>query len=149
MKIINMRPPRIALVFTIVAAVFHWSLNRGEAMHFSLPWAGVLFGIAGFIIMMWAWLLFKKQDLAVCPLARTTHIAMGGPYRFTRNPMYLGFVLMVSGLALYIGTLSFYLSSLIYFAVLNFVFCPYEESKLVKAFGDEYIRCRDGVRRWV
>jgi protein-S-isoprenylcysteine O-methyltransferase Ste14 len=51
----------------------------------------------GFFFMMWAWWLFKQQDLAVCHTAKTEHITAEGPYRFTRNPMYLGFVLMMLG----------------------------------------------------
>lgn len=149
MSIINMRPPRIAIVLTLIAAAFHWCLNIWEGMRFSWPWVGALLGLTGFFFMMWAWWLFKRQDIAVCPTARTEHITTEGPYRFTRNTMYLGIVLMMLGLALYIGTMPFYLSTIGYFAILNFAFCPYEENKLVKAIGNEYLQYRNRVRRWL
>ena len=144
-----MRPPRIGMSLMLIAAALHWYLKMGERIRFSRPWIGALIGLAGFLIMMWAWLLFKQLDLAVCPTAQTSHITEKGPYRFTRNPMYLGFVLMMAGLALSIGTLPFYLAAIIYFAILNFLFCPYEEIKLMKAFGNEYQKYRNRIRRWI
>jgi protein-S-isoprenylcysteine O-methyltransferase Ste14 len=149
MNITNMRPPRIAMALTLIAAAVHWSLNLGERTRFSLPWTGLSIGIAGFFLMMWSWWLFKTQHLAVCLPQKTAHIIKAGPYRFSRNPMYLGMILMLLGLALYVGTLPFYLSAIGYFAILNFFFCPYEENKLANAFGKEYIRYRDRVRRWI
>ncbi|HAM53764.1 MAG TPA: hypothetical protein DCP92_24860 [Nitrospiraceae bacterium] len=149
MRIINMRPPRIALSLTLIAGAFHWCLNIWERMRFSLPWVGASVGLTGFILMMWAWWLFKQHAIAACPTARTTHITTDGPYRFTRNPMYLGMLLIMTGLALYIGTMPFFLSTIGYFAILNFVYCPYEENKLAKAFGQEYIQYRNRVRRWL
>ncbi|MBF0559343.1 MAG: isoprenylcysteine carboxylmethyltransferase family protein [Nitrospirae bacterium] len=149
MSIINMRPPIIAIVLTLLAASLHWGLHIGETVWFSMPWAGVLLGIAGFLVMMWAWSLFKQQDLALCPTAKTEHITTKGPFRFTRNPMYLGMVLIMLGLSLYFGTLPFYISATVFFAVLNIVFCPYEENKLAEAFGDEYMHYRTRVRRWL
>jgi protein-S-isoprenylcysteine O-methyltransferase Ste14 len=72
-----------------------------------------------------------------------------GPYRFTRNPMYLGLVLILAGLALGVGTAPFYLSAIAYFMILNFIFCPYEERKLINSFGPEYIEYMTRVRRWI
>jgi protein-S-isoprenylcysteine O-methyltransferase Ste14 len=149
MRLINMRPPRIALVLTMLAAALHWAFHHGEPLRLFLPWTGTLVGIAGFSLMMWSWLIFKKQHLAVCLPQKTSHLAKAGLYRFSRNPMYLGMVLMLLGLALIAGTLPFYLSAAGYFAILNFLFCPYEENKLSLAFGREYERYRHAVRRWL
>jgi len=149
MSIVKMRPPRIAASLTVMAVAFHWWLINGESARFSSAWGGAFLGLAGFVLMMWAWLLFKRQSLAVCLPDRTAYITKAGPYRFTRNPMYLGMVLMMLGLALYLGTAPFYLSAVIYFGILDFFFCPYEESKLTAAFGAEYLRYRKRVRRWI
>jgi protein-S-isoprenylcysteine O-methyltransferase Ste14 len=137
------------MALTLIAAAIHWSLNLGEKTRLSLAWIGALMGVVGFFVMMWSWWVFKTQHLAVCPLQRTEHLTKGGPYRFSRNPMYLGMLLMMLGLALYIGTLPFYLSALGYFAILNFSFVPYEEHKLANAFGVEYREYRGNVRRWL
>ena len=149
MSIIDMRPPRIAMALTLIAAVLHWSLNIWEGFSFSCLWGGAILALAGFSLMMWSWGLFKKGNIAICPKANTISLITNGPYRFTRNPMYLGFVLILAGLALCVGTPPFYLSAMVYFVIINRVFCPYEESKLINSFGCEYIQYMRSVRRWV
>ncbi len=149
MNILTMRPPRIGMALTLIAAIMHWSLKIWETARFSFPTVGASIGVAGFVLMMWSWVVFKQQELPVCVTGVSGHITKSGPYIFSRNPMYLGMVLMLLGLALYVGTLPFYLSAGIYFAILNFVFCPYEENKLATAFGEEYFLYRSRVRRWV
>ncbi len=149
MLIINMRPPRIGMALAFIAAALHWSFRVWEPTWLSMPRTGITIGIAGFALMMWSWGLFKQQHLAVCVTGISGHITKVGPYRFSRNPMYLGMVLMTLGLAVYVGTVPFYLSAIAYFLVLNLIFCPYEESKLFNAFGDEYALYKQRVRRWI
>ncbi len=151
MSIINitMRPPRIAAAFTLIAAALHWLWGLINAPRFSLFWPGVVAGLAGAAVMLWAWLLFKRQGLAVCPTAPTLNIIKQGPYRFSRNPMYLGMLLMLLGLALSMGTLPFYLSAFAFFAVMTGTFCPYEEEKLATTFGEAYRSYAKHVRRWI
>jgi protein-S-isoprenylcysteine O-methyltransferase Ste14 len=149
MKIIALRPPRIAMGLAACAALLHWGLDLRQGLRLSLPGTGMAIGIAGFGLMMWVWLIFRKRDIALCPMAPTTQLAVDGPYRFTRNPMYLGMVLMLAGLALFFGTLPFYGAALGYLLILNSVFCPYEESKLEEAFGSPYRMYRSRTRRWI
>jgi protein-S-isoprenylcysteine O-methyltransferase Ste14 len=149
MSIIDMRPPRIALALTLIAAVLHWTLNIWQGLSFSWLRGGAILVLAGFSLMMWSWGLFKKRNIAICPKSETASLITDGPYRFTRNPMYLGFVLILAGLALGVGTPPFYLSAIVYFMIINFVFCPYEESKLINSFGCEYILYMRQVRRWI
>lgn len=149
MRLLTMRPPRIALLLTVLAAAVHRASHRGEPVRFFLPLTGTFVGTAGFALMMWSWRIFKQEDLAICPLQATAHITSAGPYRFSRNPMYLGIFLMLLGLALFIGTLPFTLSAFGYFAIMHFIFCPYEESKLGHAFGSDYAQYRSRVRRWL
>jgi protein-S-isoprenylcysteine O-methyltransferase Ste14 len=149
MKIIELRPPRIAIALTFFATLFHWLIRSEEHFRLSFPWLGVSLGAAGLCIMLWAWWLFRKKALAICPTAATASIVTYGPYRFSRHPMYLGMVIMMAGIAVYIGTAPFYVAALVYFLVLNFVFCPYEERKLIGAFGGEYTDYTRRVRRWL
>ncbi|HTP67142.1 MAG TPA: isoprenylcysteine carboxylmethyltransferase family protein [Geobacteraceae bacterium] len=149
MQLINFRPPRIGMLFALLATVLHLLFPTPEECSFSSPVIGVTLGAAGFTAMMWSWVLFRKGDVAICPTARTTRLITGGVYRISRNPMYLGMASMLSGLAFYIGTPPFYLAAIGYFIVLNYVFCPYEEAKLLAAFKEEYANYRARVRRWL
>jgi protein-S-isoprenylcysteine O-methyltransferase Ste14 len=149
MKMINFRPPRIGMLFALVAAGLHWLLPVWYSYRFSFPAVGAILVIAGFSIMMWAWWLFQKNNVAICPTAHTAHLLTGGVYRISRNPMYLGMVSMLLGLAVYAGTPPFYFAAIGYFAVLNFVFCPYEEAKLISTFGQDFLNYKAKVRRWM
>ena len=86
---------------------------------------------------------------AICPTAETTALITDDVYRLTRNPMYLGIVLMLLGIALATGSLPCYLASLAFFLIIDVVFCPYEERKLEQAFGSDYARYVGAVRRWL
>ena len=147
MKLIELRPPRIAMVLTGFAALM--SRLIGSGVRLSVPWLGVVLGVTGLVVMLWPWWLFRKEGLPICPTADTAHINTRGPYRLSRHPMYAGMVLMMAGIAVHVGTIPFYLSAVVYFAILNFVFCPFEENKLTIAFGESYTDYMKRVGRWL
>jgi protein-S-isoprenylcysteine O-methyltransferase Ste14 len=149
MKVIDFRPPRIAMLFGLAAAALHWGLPVWNKMRFSYPVFGAVTAAGGFMAMMWGWWLFKKHDVAICPTQKTVRLVTRGIYRFTRNPMYLGFILMLLGLAFFVGTPPFYLAAGAYFVLINWVFCPYEEAKLTGTFGQEFLNYKARVRRWL
>lgn len=149
LRIINLRPPKIAQALVLVAALLHIFTPMRDMTVYSQPVAGAVLGILGFFIMMWGWSLFKNQGTAICPTAVNTYLVTTGIYRYTRNPMYLGVIIVLLGIAIYVGSIPFYLISVIYFIIINHVFCPYEEKKLVTTFGNDYLEYKNRVRRWL
>jgi protein-S-isoprenylcysteine O-methyltransferase Ste14 len=149
MKIIEMRPPRIAIVLVAIAFALHWLLPIWERLGFSYPLLGATIAVLGIAAIIWSWWLFKKRKVAICPRAKTEKLIVDGLYRFSRNPMYVGFVVVLSGIALTMGTLPFLFATFIYFIILNSVFIPFEEHKLENAFGSEYLAYKKRVRRWL
>lgn len=149
LTIINFRPPRIAMVLTVIALAVHLIPKIWDGIRFSVPQFGVPLGLIGFFIMIWAWWLFKKGNVAVCPKSKTASLITQGPYRFTRNPMYLGMVFILLGIAFCVGTPPFFLSTITFLLIINFVFCPYEENKLSSTFGKEFTNYKKRVRRWI
>ncbi len=149
MFIVKLSAIVVAALFGLAAAGFHWFFHLGNGIRFSSHWLGIVIGVGGFIIMAWAGDTFKRRNIAIMPTADPTRLTNAGPYCFTRNPMYLGTLLMLLGLSIYIGTIPFYVSSAVYFAVLNLTYCRYEENKLMTAFGPEYAGYRARVRRWL
>ena len=99
--------------------------------------------------MMLAWWQFKERKVAICPTASTNYLITDGIYRLTRNPMYLGMVTMLGGVAVFFGTLPFYAVTIVYFILIDRSFCPYEEEKLLATFERDYDAYRSKVRRWV
>jgi len=146
---IRFRPPRMAMAFVSAAAVLHWLLSDRLPFRLSSQAGGCALGVVGFSVMMRGWWLFKNARVALSPRAETTQLVTHGIYRVTRNPMYLGLVLMMVGLAVSAGSVPFYAAALAYFVVINWVFCRYEEAKLTAHFGNEYAEYSRRVRRWL
>jgi protein-S-isoprenylcysteine O-methyltransferase Ste14 len=120
------------------------SLPRG----LSLTAAAVLL-VPGFGLLFWSLVLFLRARTSPLPMRPTTSIVRSGPYRWTRNPMYLGMLLIYLGIALWFDV--FWPLALAPFVVLlvNRLVIRKEERYLEDRFGDEYRRFKEQVRRWV
>ncbi len=99
--------------------------------------------------MIWAVQLFKKKETSHDPAETPTTLVTSGPYRFTRNPMYLGMTSILLGIAIFIGTISLFLAPLAFCITINATFIPKEEKILENIFGSEYLDYKNKVRRWV
>ena len=83
------------------------------------------------------------------PGEKPKFIVMEGPYKFTRNPMYLGVSTALLGAAVYFGNLLSFLSPIIFFLAMNYYYVPFEEKLMENLFGKKYMNYRKKVRRWV
>ncbi|MBV8216569.1 MAG: isoprenylcysteine carboxylmethyltransferase family protein [Verrucomicrobia bacterium] len=104
--------------------------------------AGLGFSAAGFFT-------FKSQGTPVRPGAEPTQLVLSGPYRITRNPMYLGLLLMSLGCFFAAESLWFVIPPILFFWLINFRLIPFEERLMKEHFGAEYETYRQRVRRWL
>ena len=131
-------------------AVEHFSGLRS----FGIDWwlqvtVGVLLFIAGASLMLAAAGLFRRLGTNVPPSQPTTLVATTGPYRWTRNPMYLGMALIYAGLAIgFDGPVALALLPLVLATIQTQVIAR-EERYLEAKFGDDYRRYKSKVRRWL
>ena len=79
----------------------------------------------------------------------TTAIVRTGPYRFSRNPIYLAFSLVQLGLSLWVNSLALLITLIPAVALMWFVVIPREERYLEARFPSEYLPYRASVRRWL
>ena len=120
----------VLVVFTILVFIFYSRL-----LHFlSGPYEDVTRG--------------QKACGAQSPNEGCKLIATG-PYRYTRNPMYLGLVIVSLGIAILIGAWPMFLAPIAVFATANWVHIPFEEAKMRRQFGSTYDDYVGRVRRWV
>jgi len=147
-KFTELRPPRIAQFLVVAAGLLHWAAAPKLHLYSNALLGSVIIAI-GLYVMLAAWWLFKKRRTAICPTDTPSNLVVEGIYRVTRNPMYLGIVAMLLGLAMIVGSLPFYLAAMAYMLVINSVFCAYEEEKLLRQFGDDYLHYKNRVRRWL
>jgi protein-S-isoprenylcysteine O-methyltransferase Ste14 len=76
-------------------------------------------------------------------------LVTSGPFRYSRNPMYLGMLIWLTGLAVLLGSLISFFFPLLIFILANFLLIPPEEKKLQETFGEQFISYRQQVRRWL
>ncbi|MCP4302905.1 MAG: isoprenylcysteine carboxylmethyltransferase family protein [Gammaproteobacteria bacterium] len=148
-RILAYRPPRIAMSLLIIAAFAELVTPTNWGGLPSFPAAATGIGLCGFGLMIRAWWLFKIQETAICPTAETTVLITSDVYRLTRNPMYLGIVMMLLGVGLYLANIFYFIAAAAFFSIINYSFCPYEEARLRSVFPDEFTEYMKKVRRWL
>ena len=148
MELVRIKPPKYAYAYLSAATVAHWAWADGWA-RWKYPWLGLAAGSAGLFLMFSAASLFKKKNTAIVPTEESSALVLEGPYRWTRNPMYLGILLILMGIALAVGTPPFYAVPVVFFLTIRFVFIPFEEAKLERKFGQAYLDFKRRVRRWM
>jgi protein-S-isoprenylcysteine O-methyltransferase Ste14 len=141
-------PVYFALAFLLMVVLNHLlPLVRFELP--ALDYLGALLLLAGIALDVWAVILFRRARTGIRPFQPAAALVVDGPYRFTRNPMYLGMVLILVGLALRLGSLSPWLAPPLFVALIQQRFIRAEEAFMQDTFGADYARYRAGVRRWL
>lgn len=146
----NLVPPVWTMIYSLIALALHFVFPTWLAPYLPNYVLAAIASIAGLGLIGWAAWLFQKEKTEINP-ASLAHkkLITYGPYRFTRNPMYLGLVFVLTGLAFFFGTVPFILAPIALFLTLNNVFIPYEEKALEKEFEKEYLEYKNQVRRWL
>ena len=111
--------------------------------------AGVALFLVGAVIAGWGLWVFRKARTTTVPGERSARLVTWGPYRFTRNPMYVGLTLAYIGEAGILQQIWPLVLLPLVFAYVNWVVIPLEESRLGQVFGPAYEQYRARVRRWI
>ena len=111
--------------------------------------ACVLF-LLGFILMCWCIINFAVQGKGtLSPADRTQNLVISGPYKISRNPMYIGVMGMLIGEAVFFGATRLWLYSGAVFLAFNVFILMIEEPRLHRDFGATYLEYCQQVRRWL
>jgi protein-S-isoprenylcysteine O-methyltransferase Ste14 len=92
---------------------------------------------------------FRAAGTPVPARKPTTVIVRTGPYRFSRNPIYLAFSLLQLGIAIWVNSLWLIATLVAAVGLIHYVVIPREEQYLERRFGAEYLNYRASVRRWL
>jgi protein-S-isoprenylcysteine O-methyltransferase Ste14 len=142
-------PPAYFLGAILLAVIFHFLLPVSQVLTY--PWR--LLGLAplviGVILNLLADQAFKRHDTTVKPFEESSALVTDGVFRITRNPMYLGMILILFGVAMLLGSAAPFAVVLLLAALLDRVFIAPEEQKLEDTFCERFRQYRKRVRRWV
>ncbi|MFP8881577.1 MAG: isoprenylcysteine carboxylmethyltransferase family protein [Myxococcota bacterium] len=111
-------------------------------------WGFVLVSLGG-VINFSGVPLFVRNKTTIRPFKESSSLITSGVYRFSRNPLYLGMTIILSGMAIFFGTATPFLVPLMFPFLIIKQFISVEESMLTDRFGEEYIVYRKRVRRWI
>jgi len=145
----NIHPPFVALFYIVVAIFLHRFLPFSPGASAIVQNIGLGLSLIGFLFGVGAYLEFRKARTTLNPHGSVRALVMGGIYRFTRNPIYLGFLFMVIGFPLTFNSLWGLVTAPFFMTTLSRLVIEKEEAYLEKKFKVEYTDYRSRVRRWL
>lgn len=147
-KKLMIKPPYIAFALLFLSWLAQRYLPRLNVITAYNKFGIVIF-VLGLSMTFYSFYLFKKNKTPIMPGKKPTFVVIDGPYKFTRNPMYLGVSVALLGAAFYFGNLLAFLAPVIFFLIMNFYFVPREEKLMESLFGKKYFDYKRKVRRWI
>jgi protein-S-isoprenylcysteine O-methyltransferase Ste14 len=133
----------------IIAVVLHYFFPVTILIPFPYNLLGLLIVGLGAYLVLQSVLLLISYNTTFEAGGNPSSLVTKYPYSYSRNPIYLGFLLIALGTATILSSLSAFIAPIIFFLVVNTIIIPFEENRLQKNFGIEYERYKASVRRWL
>jgi protein-S-isoprenylcysteine O-methyltransferase Ste14 len=147
---LKLPPPLWTAFYVLLAAAGTWLLGGFKIRGLQIVPLGIALVALALVPSLWAFRLFRSEGTEINPTSPANQaLVTRGPYRYTRNPMYLSLVILSLGIALWAGSWPFYLAPIAVFATANWIHIPFEEAKMRRQFGAEYDGYIRRVRRWM
>lgn len=140
-------------ILVAALALTGWMLWREAPVAFlpavaARPLGGLL-GTASFVLFSWAALALHRAGTNIPTNLSATALVTSGPYRFSRNPIYLGLALGFVAMAAWLNSAWFLIMAVLFVGMITAGVIVREERYLRVSFGADYERYRASVRRWL
>lgn len=146
---VKIHPPILLLLHLLVA----YLLNKFLLLPLSFPkvlvWIGYALVLIGLGLSASAVARFMRARTTLDPHGAVSNIVTTGPYRFSRNPIYIGMVCFLIGFPLIFKSYWGLILSPIFIGLMNTLVIQHEEAYLEKKFGEMYTSYKSRVRRWL
>ena len=142
-------PPVYIMAALLMMVGLHYTVPVWQYVRYPYNLVGLLPIALGLGVGVWARWCFWRAGTTIFPFSRSSAVVTGGPYRFTRHPMYVGMTVSVLGVAILWGSLTPLLGVAFFAAVITTRFMPREERELEEQFGEPYREYCRRVRRWL
>ncbi|HLO27537.1 MAG TPA: isoprenylcysteine carboxylmethyltransferase family protein [Anaerolineales bacterium] len=146
---VKIAPPVLLLVHIFAAFILNWLLPLPFVFPGFLIWIGDAFILAGLALPFSAVNQLRKAHTTLDPHSPVTEIVTSGPYRFSRNPIYLGFLCLLIGFPLIFRSYWGLILSPVFMVLLYELVIKHEEAYLENKFGEIYTAYKARVRRWL
>ena len=142
-------PPVYFLIALIAMMTLHYFVPGARLFDSPLRYSGIFLVVAGIALVLWAAVLFRQAGTAIRPFQESAALVAGGPYRVTRNPMYVGMVGVLLGVSVLLGSTTPLLVVPAFAILIDFRFIRAEEAILETRFGSAYTEYKSKVPRWL
>ena len=142
----------------ISPGIFNAFIFLSIALHFIFPiklildppytYFGLVIVLTGLGMNFWAVNLLKKEKTTTEYKDLPVKLVTSGPFTVSRNPIYLGGVIILLGFAWWLGSVISFVFPILLFVILNWFYIPNEEKRLQMIFGERYLKYKQSARRW-
>ena len=153
MNQLELKIPPVALL--LIIALMMWGIaDLFTSFSFSVfvsPFVALLIAFSGVMFALLGVYQFRKQGTTVDPRIpeKSASLVTSGIYQFSRNPMYVGMLLILVGWGIYLGNIASFIMLPVFILYMNrFQIMP-EETFMAEKFGSAYQQYQKSVRRWL
>jgi protein-S-isoprenylcysteine O-methyltransferase Ste14 len=152
-KILLKIPVPWVFVLTYIIAlipqfIFPVSVHSTKVLTFVKVTGGILFAVGAFFAA-WSLIIFRKANTTTTPGEKSVKLIMSGPYRISRNPMYVSLILAYFGEAGLLAQVWPVILLPLTITYINWIVIPVEETVLTNDFKDDYTNYCKSVHRWL
>jgi protein-S-isoprenylcysteine O-methyltransferase Ste14 len=141
--------PSIFNLLIVVSVIMHFVVPIRLLVPLPLRYTGLVLILSGILINYRAAAVLRKMGTSTSFGDPPTHLANEDVFRISRNPIYLGAIAVLLGLAVLLGSLVTFFFPLLLFALLDQLYIPSEEHEMEEQFGADYRAYTRTVRRWL
>ena len=139
-------PPVILLSALIIQSVLYFTYP--VLLNLSI-FFGIFVVLLGIILVYISLKKLSRMETTFIPDGEPRKLVVDGPFRISRNPTYLGMLLILLGTALSLQSLSSLLVAAVFFLIINFTWIRHEENKLSEIFKEDWQDYSSKTRRWL
>jgi protein-S-isoprenylcysteine O-methyltransferase Ste14 len=142
-------PPKYLNLFLVLAIGLHFLFPIVQIIVPPYTLLGLTVITLGIVLNIWSILVLRVKNTTISFNGKATRLVTTGPFQISRNPIYLGGVVLSLGIAITLGSLITFVFPLALLLILNHYYIPSEEVNLEDAFGESYREYKQRVRRWI
>tara|TARA_B100000497_G_C7611292_1_gene367110 strand:+ start:295 stop:738 length:444 start_codon:yes stop_codon:yes gene_type:complete len=142
-------PPILFLLCLVVMFILNSIFPIDYWLKSPLNLLGILPIMIGFLSLFTTLNQYRKIRTEINTFKQPNKLITNGFFKYSRNPIYLGFTLVLLDAATLFGNVAAIIPVVFFFLLSNFWYIPFEEKNLEKFFGDSYLTYKSHVRRWI
>ena len=142
-------PPFLFLICIILMVLIRNMIVILKLIPQPYNYLGIILILLGLIMTIKVKKQFNKINTEIHTFKKPQKLVTNGLFKFSRNPIYLGFLISLLGVWVLLGTVLLIIGCLLFILITNYWYISYEENEMEKQFGAEYRKYKSRVNRWI